>query len=419
MAVANPPAAIERAPGRPVAVSDAAVVPGLAGPHLRIVQRERREPGRVVVEIDVVRVAGEGGEAPVFTYVFSFEGEVLPPPQTSADMGLVCVLFMAMEEGLPVRVAGAVSRLLLANLEEFQDAWASWRPELYRAVPLVADAVIDEPAATGSQAVMLYSGGVDANFTLVNQLFGPSTYRRHEIVAALLIHGYDVPLDRGDIFEERRQRAAAILGGYGIPLVTVRSNWRQPNKHYRDYGNGHAAALGACLHAYAGLVPNGIIASDRNYTYLSSEPNGSNPITNSFLSSSRLRFFTDGVRATRTAKVAFLGNHPALRDQLQVCQTEYATNCCVCEKCIRTILCFDANGIDAGKAFPRRPAMWRLLVNFYWISAKAIPYYHDIIATSRRKGTMPGVRRLLRLVVLLAQAKTSAGALVRRLGLYR
>lgn len=418
MALATPSAAAELdAAPRP----NDRTLPEPAGPHLRIAQREHREDDHVRIEIFVERIDESGGETPIFTYVFDFEGTVLPPPQTTANMGLIAALFMAMEQGLPVRVAGAVSRLLLANLEEFQDAWSTWCPNLYRRVPLFADRLVDSVDRSGGegQGVMLYSGGVDANFTLINQLFGDQPHRRREIVAALLVHGYDVPLDRGDIFEERRQRAAGILASYGIPLVTVRSNWRAPNKHYRDYGNGHAAALAACLHAYENLVEVGIIASDRNYSYMSLEPNGSNPITNSYLSSSQLRFATDGTRFTRTAKVAALSAHPTLRDQLQVCQTEYASNCCVCEKCIRTMLCFDAVGAERGRAFPRRPELWRLLLNFYWISAKAIPYYQDVIAVSRQKGTMGWVRSLLRVVVALAWLKTSAGAVARRVGLHR
>lgn len=60
-----------------------------------------------------------------------------------------------------LRLAGPVSATLLRNVDEMHAVWSAWRPELYRRVDLVPDAVVDDGpplARRETLAISAYSG---------------------------------------------------------------------------------------------------------------------------------------------------------------------------------------------------------------------------------------------------------------------
>ena len=48
---------------------------------------------------------------------------------------------------------------LLANLEEWMDAWARWRPDLYEVVPITAEEVVDDRAEGGADVLGVAAHG--------------------------------------------------------------------------------------------------------------------------------------------------------------------------------------------------------------------------------------------------------------------
>src|SRR5262245_38159415 len=55
------------------------------------------------------------------------------------------VLFHCMQRGLPLRIHGPMSASAMANLHEFQRCWVMWKPETYRHIDLIPDAVVKLP----------------------------------------------------------------------------------------------------------------------------------------------------------------------------------------------------------------------------------------------------------------------------------
>lgn len=270
---------------------------------------------------------------------YDFAGDVLPGPIRDLDAALVATIFMAMRTGEPTHVAGGVSISLLENIEEFQRAWALLRPDLFRMATITAEEELaDRPRP--NTAVIAYSGGVDANSSLAFHMEGHAGRRKRKMEAAVLIHGMDVPLSKD--FDPVSSLARSTLSHYGLPLTVIKTNWHEFNSHWEMV---FVSGITGCLHQFD--VGYGIISSDEDYGSLVM-PWSSNPATNHLLSGLRI-MQTEGTGFTRTQKVKMLP--PALTTNLRVCWQDISygnkLNCGRCEKCIRTKMNFEANGLPS------------------------------------------------------------------------
>jgi hypothetical protein len=289
------------------------------------------------------------------------------------DSVAIALVHRAMAERRDLVLHGPVSRRLLENLEEFQMAWASWKPEAYRPVEIRAEREeADQPAELGQPAIAAFSGGVDASFTVWRHHKGaPGRYHRR-LGAAVLVQGFDIPLGAQGMFAVACDGARAMLDELGVPLLVLKTNLQQFLPHWEmNFGAGVAA----CLHQFAEEYAFGLIASDEPYSQLVL-PWGSNPITTPLLSSRSFEIVYDGTGYTRTERAMHLAGWEGAMRHLRVCWEGPRTgrNCCRCEKCIRTILNFRAAGVPKPAAFEqdvtdeqirgmrlRNPAQYKLL----------------------------------------------------------
>lgn len=272
---------------------------------------------------------------------------------SNADSFLLGSLLMWMAAGVPVHVHGAVTRQLLANLDEWQAAWSSWRPERYRRVQITVDEVVDLHSPNDT-TIAAFSGGVDACFTVRRHLTDAAGWQRANLRAVMLVHGFDVPLDQSRTFEQVRLRAMQTLGSTNLELITVRTNLRDLGQDWED---GVALALAACLNLLSSEFGVGLIGSSQPYSGLVL-PWGSNPVTDHLTSTGTMSIRHDGAGCNRTDKVALLATWPEARDNLRVCWQgeELDRNCGLCEKCMRTILNFQALGETVPQAFSTTPS---------------------------------------------------------------
>jgi len=275
-------------------------------------------------------------------------------PALSGDVAALSLIFLAMREGRDLHIEAPVSRQLLTNLEEFQAAWTKWLPQRYAQVALLADEETETPPDDGT-AVVTFSGGVDASFTLLRHLHGLAGRSGRKVTTAVLVHGFDIPLSAPDAFAAATDRARQMLAPLDVPLVTVATNLRQ---HVHDWEMEYAPALAAALNLFP--QSTGLVASGEDYGSIE-VPWGGNPVTNPLLSG-RMRVVTDGTGFTRTEKVALVARYPHTRDLLRVCWEGPLTgrNCGRCEKCKRTYLNFMATGAEPGAFLDEPPSFWAL-----------------------------------------------------------
>lgn len=303
---------------------------------LRVSVREERQTHAVV---RTASFNSAGGPRRVF---FEITGDVLPPPLEVHDFAVLSALIVAMREGRPIHVEGPVTERLIRGLEEFQEAWTLWRRK-YTPVRITADQIIQGGPHSTRRGVFAFSGGVDGTFALLRHHKARAGLRTARPVAAMLVHGFDIPLGEQGAFERARRSVADVIGALGLPLAIVRTNWRSEASWV--WPQEYLAGLSACLHQFRGIANVGVLGAGEDYAHLEQPWGSNNPITNHLLSGSGFEIHTEGAGFTRTQRVGLICDYPEIAAKLRVCWEGPVTggNCGRCEKCIRTKLNFMAN----------------------------------------------------------------------------
>ncbi len=282
-----------------------------------------------------------------------FGKNVAEQPATMDGFAFAIILH-AMKCGKPLRIHGPVTREALHNLEELQQAWSLWRPELYQHIDITADAVIDRLPAPGHRTIAAFSGGLDSTFTVLRhrlKLAGSGSYDPDSV---LLVQGFDIGFDNHDYFEKAIERSKPFIEKLGLDLRLIQTNSENPL--FQDWEDSHGAELACCLHQYADEFQFGLLGSTKPYDGLVL-PYGSNPATDHLLSGGGFSIVHDGAGFSRTAKAALLTQYDFAVEQLRVCyqgKLQYK-NCGQCEKCLRTYLNFLAAGNDRPACFDTLP----------------------------------------------------------------
>ena len=343
---------------------------------LRIAVREERHSHSVTRTVIYNSLAGQR------ELFYQISGDILPPPLEVHDFAVVAALITAMREGRPVHVDGPVTGELLRNLEEFQEAWAMWR-SVYRRVPITADQILSTEPTSSRRGVFAFSGGVDGTFALLRHHSGRAGLRTVRPVCAMMVHGFDIPLAAQQAFDRAHADVAEMMRVLGVPLTTVRTNWRALND--KNWTMEYHVALSACLYQFRGLANVGVCGAGEDYAQMV-VPWGSNPVTNHLLSGGGFQVHTEGLGFTRTGRVRLICDYPDVARKLRVCWEGPITgeNCGRCEKCIRTKLNFMASKQEP-LCFDGKPTRGQIL----GLAARnpvQLAFLREILATARTNG---------------------------------
>ena len=284
---------------------------------------------------------------------YSHASKWAPCTSTTMDPFVTGSIFLAMQHGDRLVAHGSVNRGLLRNLDRFQEIWAFWEPDTYHKVDLIAEEELEHASPVNEQALVSFSGGADSCFTLHRHLEGLCGRQTEEVTAALMIQGYDIPLEMRATYAAAAESARRLLEPRGVPLIELVTNWRQIMDDLDiSWIHSHGAALIACMSLFQNSFGVGLVAS--SLEYLPIAPWGSLPLTDPLLSSDRFRVVHDGAHVSRPRKLLGLATWPEALDHLRVCweRPELPGNCCACEKCIRTILGFRVMGMELPVSFP-------------------------------------------------------------------
>jgi len=350
------------------------------------------------------------GDTEIF---YEFGGDVRPPPVANLDFAVIAVIFRAMKQRTNLHVRGPVSSVLLRNIEELQNVWSCWKPEAYSPIGVTVEEEVDNLGVrVERKGVFAYSGGVDGSFALLRHIYGEAGRRAVKPVTAVMIHGFEIPLNKSDAFGLAVRNARAVLGKLGVPLSTVRTNWRW--QVCSDWEAEFGACLASSLHQFSSVASVGVIAADEDYSHLEF-PWGSNPITNPMLSGADFEILTEGGRYTRTDRVNFISSTPDVATSLRVCWegTMTGRNCGRCEKCIRTKLNFMAAG-KAPVCFDRPPTLSEI-VGLRVRNPVQLGYLTDILQTAINNGISDAWTKALQICVWKGKAELAARYVKRRL----
>jgi hypothetical protein len=249
-----------------------------------------------------------------------------------------------MANGYDIALAEPVSTSMLANLEEWQDAWLRLRPDLYSRVEIRARIAARRPLRRRSiDAVLAFSGGLDSCYSLSAHANRALGFRSKRLGLAVMVHGMDIPLDKPSAFAFALASANRITDSFGIPLCAVSTNWRLFSP---DYEATFFAGLASVLHLFSGRYRSCVISSEAPYRQ-EVLGWGSSSSTNYLLGHTSFPISTTGLGLGRTEKAAAIASNTAITRDLRVCHAGpmNGRNCGECEKCIRTALNFLSVGV--------------------------------------------------------------------------
>lgn len=315
------------------------------------------------------------------------DNDVLPPPLDLHDMAATCFIFHAMNKGEDLYIAGPVSRSLLENLEDLVVSWVNWCPQLYKKIRIYSAEEVSDPSRTASpqtknMAITAFSGGLDASFTAWRHHNHRVGRKSRKLLAGVMIHGFDIPLNESEAFDKSAASAANTLSSIGLKLVTVQTNWRsQVCTHWEmEFGDG----VSTCLMNWLGAVDTALIGSDMDYRRLI-YPWGGSPMTYSMLSNDGFKVIYDGGEYARTEKTKGISDWEVGLNNLRVCwQKPYIGNCGVCEKCVRTKLNFLAMGVPLPSSLTGMPSLFAV-ARLRTSNEQQISLLNDIVDTATQK----------------------------------
>jgi hypothetical protein len=245
-----------------------------------------------------------------------------------------------MRRATDLWIHGSVSHSLLQNLEEFQAAWSCWRPGRYQPVNVVVDEEVERGGKACDMALAAFSGGLDSCFSVWRHTQGHCGRRTRNLKAALMIHGFDIPLHEPDVYSRAAKKSRAMVESAGLDFIPMACNYREFGG---DWEQEHGAALASCLSLLSKGYSTGLIAASHVYSTLLF-PWGSNPLTDPMLSSDTFAIVYDSAEFSRVQKAKGVSEWEEAMSFLRVCwQGQHKDqNCGSCLRCIATALCFAA-----------------------------------------------------------------------------
>jgi hypothetical protein len=300
----------------------------------------------------------------------------------TSDFFTAASIFHIMKNKRDTIVHGQVSPSLLQNLEEFQLAWSRWLPQNYSRVDISADTEKDlMPDTKPNKALACFSGGLDSCFTVFRHSRGTCGRWKRNLNAALMVHGFDIPLDDEKAFANAANSAEKMLESISVPLIRMSTNFKDLGDHWTY---AHSAGLASTLMALQNHHDCGLIGSTQAYESLAIPGWSSNPITDHLLSSESFKIVHDGAGFSRDEKIREISAWPEAIRNLRVCwEGELKDrNCGRCEKCIRTIIDFKNAGLDIHECFERDITENEIL-NLK-ISAINVAMYERMLSTAKK-----------------------------------
>jgi len=359
---------------------------------------------RIAARVEPERDASNFPEELFFDVPDAYREAISP----RSDAFLASLLLPAMNGHEHIDVRGPISPRLALGVDDYQRVFHSWFPRRFNTVDVRADhdgAVETGPTAGAVGAA--FSGGIDSFYTLWSHC--PERDRRpHAAIShALLVHGFDIPLDDTDAFEALRASYGEMLARVGVTLLTVRTN-AASFAPADNWGVFHGAPLIGVALLLGGLLSRFYVPA--SHTYRDLVPWGSGPTVDHLLATETLAVVHDGATATRVAKTAVVGAWPETFGRLRVCpEATGLVNCCRCPKCIRTMVTLDMQGSLARHPTFPLPLERRAVRRCPYATDSELTFARSIIEQARAKR-----RRDVVADVAIAVAVTRARRAVRR-----
>lgn len=250
------------------------------------------------------------------------------------------------------------------SLPELKKAYSNMFPEVNFSGNIVSNKIEINRISKKNKSAMFFSGGVDSFQTLI------SHYK--EDLDLLTIWGSDIEYNNEDGWNVLYKSMSDSARTFNLNLYTIHSSFRDFDNekalHIRfseqlkdSWWHGFQHGLGLLGHvapmAYKIGYEKMYIASTHS-THDKNVRCSSHPTTDNCIKYCGCQVVHDGFEFRRQNKIRniidFSKTHPSLPINLHVCwKTQTGENCCICEKCARTIYAILIEGGDPKKmGFP-------------------------------------------------------------------
>ena len=319
----------------------------------------------------------------------------LPYISPGSDHFAVGIVFLMMKTGVDVFIHGQISPSLIRNLNEFQAAWVAMRPDLHH-VSISADCEQEDKPSSQNQAIMAFSGGVDSCFTAFRHTRSKKERFPRKLTAAVMVHGFDIPLEDPEAFDLASGRSKRILSSLGVEMIPISTNYREV---IDDWNHSHGAAIASCLHLFRNKFSEGLIGQTFTYDDLRNVTEGVNALTDPLLSSHNFKIIPDGAAFKRSDKILAISDSPELLKNLRVCWEgpHKHQNCCDCEKCMRNILTFRALGLGLPPCFKHDISLSQINTLRMGDWARRRTRYESLLPLAQAYGTTGTWTRVLKM----------------------
>lgn len=304
-----------------------------------------------------------------------------------ADPLIYALIFPMMRRGGSFKIFGAkASKSVIDNLAVFSRIWNKWRPEIYKNIKIIAEEVSDDYRPDNNDAIMSFSGGLDASYSLYKYKTGKDDRFKYNITHAVMFLGADIPLNEEEQYEIAFKSAKVMTDDVGVTLIPIKTNVRE-FEHDWSFEFMPAMVGGMCM--FGKKFSNCIIANGDDalrYNKLA----GSHIAADPWLSSDTMKVVSDGIEHNRTQRAGLVKDWLACLENLRVCwrNEDKSKNCGKCEKCIRTKLNFLVNGCEHLPSMPN-DLTYEELKNLEIFSEVQLFYLKEIYEYAKDKDSLP------------------------------
>ncbi len=324
--------------------------------------------------------------------------------QRRGEIFACAFLLPAMKSGRGLRIEGvSISPLWLANAKRLMKIFSEWWG--YTTVEISCDSacpVVETIAAPHTG--LFFTGGVDSFYSLL--------FPKEQIDDLVYVHGFDVGVNDQKRFEDTRLHLAQVATDTGRRLILLKTNLREhPLIREIDWTKAHGGALASAGYTLPGIGRMIISASDSGRLIV---PMGTHPETDPLWSNNQLVLVHQGTEASRIAKLEVIADHPLVMRHLRVCWKNVGrtSNCCRCEKCIRTMLILDSLGkLTSFEAFPSRRGLFWRACQISSITPSSMRGYRSRLVTCPRWQT----RLAMRIMMSRSWLRNQKKAILKRL----
>ena len=251
------------------------------------------------------------------------------------DFALLAAFISSITTGEKLNCDYPVTNAGLRQFENYSTALRILMPSQFERPQIACSTILNADAETNTsnKKIVTLSGGIDLTYAASSIKLKDDLYTH-----ALLIKGFDYPLDNTTGFADLRRRVEKIANECGLELIVVETDLK---KEISNYGLQHTGALACCLHLMAGAgFKGGAYAAD--FTVIGDvlrAPWGNSMGIASTLTTDHFPISYLGSEVGRTNKIRWLAEHkPNLFRYISLCHKDKSIggNCGKCEKCART-----------------------------------------------------------------------------------